>query len=328
MTRGRPAERDACPAFEEGISARLDGEDPGTSGDLLAAHLARCRSCRDFLNRAEHLHRRLRVRPVAGVADLTGAILDAIPARLAPRRRPRLGACLARGAPRLVAAGLTGAVLLAGAFVGGEHLAGGGGVGGGPVGPARQVAGSAGTSTRYPGAIVLPAGLAKPGLVLDDTAGHPYDIATDTAGRVVLVFFGYTHCPDVCPLNMALAAAALSRLSPAQAREVTVDFVTTDPARDTPAVIRAWLDRFDPSFVGLTGTDAQIHQAERAIDMPLSYTGNNGGQGPDAYGVVHAGYTLAYSRDGVAHLQLDGSEAPAEYAVTLRHLLAGGFDAS
>ncbi|MGH9078327.1 MAG: SCO family protein [Acidimicrobiales bacterium] len=232
-----------------------------------------------------------------------------------------------RRVPWLVVGPVT-AVVLVGAFVAGQRLAGprASGPPPGAIASVRQVAGSAQSSTYYPGATVLPAGHApaKPDLTLTDTAGQPYNLAARTAGRVTLVYFGYTNCPDTCPINMALAAAALGRMPAADRQKVTVAFVTTDPARDTPAVIRAWLDKFDPSFVGLTGSLAQIHQAEQEVGMPPSSSEVAEGPG-GGYVVDHAGYTMAYSLDGLAHLQVDVTETPAGYATTIEHLVSGPY---
>ena len=92
-----------------------------------------------------------------------------------------------------------------------------------------------------------------PATPLRDTAGEPYSLATDTEADLTLVFFGYTSCPDVCPAVTATLAAATNRLTAEQRDRVEVVFVTTDPARDTGPALRAWLDRYDPAFVGLTG---------------------------------------------------------------------------
>ena len=190
-----------------------------------------------------------------------------------------------------------------------------------------QVAGPSQVNRRYPGAIVLPRGVAKPNVVLIDTSGHRYNLALATAGRVTLVYFGYTHCPDVCPINMALTAAAL-RDMPADLRaKVTVVFVTTDPARDTPSVIRAWLDHFDTGFVGLTGSMTQIHQAEQQVGMPLSFAVDVNVAGDGGYEISHAGYTLVYSQDGQAQLSVDDTETAAHYATTLDHLIETGYQA-
>ncbi len=99
--------------------------------------------------------------------------------------------------------------------------------------------------------------LAKPYVVhaasLEDTAGKPYDLAARATKPLTLVFFGYTHCPDVCQVVMADIASALTRLDDAQRAQVGMVFVTTDPARDTAPVLREYLGRFDPAFEGLTG---------------------------------------------------------------------------
>jgi protein SCO1/2 len=126
-----------------------------------------------------------------------------------------------------------------------------------------------------------------------------------------------------------LTAAALHRLPAADRDKVTVVFITTDPACDTPGVIRAWLDNFtsgypgDPTFVGLTGSQAAIQQAERQIDMPLSYP-DPAVRTTSDYQVVHAGYTLIYSPAGVAHLTVDDSETLPAYVTTLEHVIDQG----
>jgi protein SCO1 len=101
--------------------------------------------------------------------------------------------------------------------------------------------------------VVLPRPYAVPAITLEDAAGKPYDVATDPSKRLTLVFFGYTHCPDICQVVMANIASALTRLDAAQRKQVGMLFVTTDPARDDAATLRAYLNRFDRSFDGLTG---------------------------------------------------------------------------
>jgi protein SCO1/2 len=188
------------------------------------------------------------------------------------------------------------------------------------------VSGPSETNAQYPGATVLPTAVGKPAVVMTSTSGQPYNLAAQTAGRVTLLYFGYTHCPDVCPINMALAAQAV-RLMPAELRQqVDVLFVTTDPARDTPAVMRAWLDHFSPSFVGLVGSISVVHQAESAVGMPLSVADQPVSSG--GYTVEHSGSTLVYAQDGQSHIQIDNTETPAQYATTLEHLIAHGFQAA
>src|SRR6185369_9103221 len=96
----------------------------------------------------------------------------------------------------------------------------------------------------YRGGLVTPP-LTKPQFTLTNTSGASFDFRAETQGYVTLLFFGYTHCPDECPLHMAAIATSLKQLAPEVRGQVKVVFVTADPARDTPSVLRAWLDRFD-----------------------------------------------------------------------------------
>ena len=187
-----------------------------------------------------------------------------------------------------------------------------------------QVGGPPQTSATYPGALLFPRSYAKPTVTLEDTAGAPYDIATQTRGELTLVYFGYTHCPDLCPLNMETAATALGRLPKAERARINVVFVTTDPDRDTPPVIRIWLDHFDQKFVGLTGTITQIRQTEGATGIPLSFAEHTSGPGA-SYAVVHAGYILVYTQDNQAHVEFPAEITPEQEAQDLSTLLHHGW---
>ena len=100
---------------------------------------------------------------------------------------------------------------------------------------------------------VLNPPLPAPSQTLEDTDGRPFSIADQAHTHVTVLFFGYIHCPDVCPTTMADLAAARRKLPTTPRQKVTVVFVTEDPRRDTPAALRTWLDRIDPSFIGLIG---------------------------------------------------------------------------
>lgn len=314
----------ACDTITSALSARADREDPGVDADDIDRHLATCAACARFVDGTETLRRRLDAQPHPARPELSATILASIPAGPAPRGRFSNGRSLSGPGLALVAA--VTLVVLIGAFFGGRALAGGGSSGGGNgVAAVQQVAGSDQASATYPGATVLPVSFSKPTVTLTDTQGQPYNIATATTGRITLLYFGYTHCPDVCPINMSLAAQALSAMPAAERSHVTVVFVTTDPHRDTPAVIRAWLDHFSTSFVGLTGSITQVQLAEHQAGLPPSALAP-ADQG-DGYSITHAGYTLAFSQDNQAHLQIDVSEAPNEYATTLEHLVTEGFQA-
>ncbi|MEE1939635.1 SCO family protein [Streptomyces sp. TRM 70361] len=109
----------------------------------------------------------------------------------------------------------------------------------------------------------------KPDLVLTDTEGETYELIEETRGRPTLVYFGYTHCPDVCPLTMSNIAVAKSKLPEADQDRLRVVFVTSDPERDTPASLGKWLRAQDPDFVGLTGDFDTIQAGARSLGISL-----------------------------------------------------------
>lgn len=108
-----------------------------------------------------------------------------------------------------------------------------------------------------------------PEIPLTDTAGKPYSLAAASAPLKV-VFFGYTRCPDICQVVMSTIASAVSRLDAGQRDRVQVVFVTTDPARDTRAVLRTYLDRLDPHFVGLTGDLGRIIDLAKPLKVYIA----------------------------------------------------------
>lgn len=148
-----------------------------------------------------------------------------------------------------------------------------------------------------------------PALAFTDTAGRPFVPAEDARHAVTLVFFGYTHCPDVCPTTMAGVAAALRGTPQPLRSQVRVVFVTTDPARDTGKVLAAWLRNFDPDlprkFVGLTGTLAQVEAAQAAAKVPVA-TEN---------GQTHSAEQLLYGTDDYARVAFVSGSRPDD----LRH---------
>ncbi|WP_327375157.1 SCO family protein [Streptomyces sp. NBC_01216] len=133
--------------------------------------------------------------------------------------------------------------------------------------PVAEVSSGTG-STRA--ATVLDRPFTKPDLVLTDTTGGTYDLRERTKGKPTLIYFGYTHCPDVCPLTMSNIAIARKQLPKADQDKLQVVFVTTDPERDTPAELAKWLPAAgDPSFTGLTGDFATIQAAARRIGIGI-----------------------------------------------------------
>jgi protein SCO1 len=137
----------------------------------------------------------------------------------------------------------------------------------------------------------------RPSFTLTDTSGKSYAFGRATAGKPTLLYFGYTHCPDVCPTTMADIGQALRKLPTDIQRRTQVVFVTTDVKRDTGPVMAAWLAHFDTDlpnrFVGLTGTQAQIDAAQAAAHVQLA----------EDEGQQHSAQVLLYGSDDYARVQ-------------------------
>lgn len=169
----------------------------------------------------------------------------------------------------------------------------------------------------YRGGLVTPP-LPKPRFILTDTSGRPFDFTAATKGYVTLLFFGYTYCPDQCPMHMANLSAALKKLPDGTAQHVKLVFVTTDPARDTPQVLRRWLDAFDRRFIGLTGTEQAIAAVQRMAGAPVA---TKSGPANGNYAVSHANFVLAYSKDDFAHVIYPGGVSKDDWVHDLPLLL-------
>jgi len=115
----------------------------------------------------------------------------------------------------------------------------------------------------------------------------------DFRGRFMLVYFGYSFCPDVCPTTLAMMADALGKLGPRRARVVPV-FVSIDPARDTPKVLKDYLKSFGPDFVGLTGSAGQVAAAANAYHVYYARHPLPGG----SYAMDHSGVIYLMGPDG------------------------------
>ena len=173
--------------------------------------------------------------------------------------------------------------------------------------------------------VVLPTPYDVPGARLQDTSGAPYSLATDARKPLTMVFFGYTHCPDICQVVMADLASAMVRLDPDQRAQVDVVFVTTDPTRDTGTVLRAYLRRFDPAFVGLTGSLPAVVRAGKAFDIEVA----KGTKLPSGgYDVQHGTQVVGVLPDGSApYVWTEGTSA-ADLADDAAKILDGEVPAS
>ena len=153
----------------------------------------------------------------------------------------------------------------------------------------------------------------RPALRLLDTNSQTFALRARPQDEVTMLFFGYTHCPDVCPTTMADLASALRLLPAAQRHRVAVVFVTEDPSRDQPPQLRAWLDQFDPDFIGLSGggdRTAKTLQVLKAASTRLRVSGD----------VDHTGNVYAFAGKNV--VVYTGGTTPRMYAADLQLLLA------
>jgi protein SCO1/2 len=169
--------------------------------------------------------------------------------------------------------------------------------------------------------IALAEPLPKPDVVLTDTRGLPFDFRAGTDGKLTLLFFGYTHCPDICPVHMANLAQVISNLSASEASRIRVVFVTTDPARDTPERLKEWLGQFSPSFVGLTGDTATIRRMQEELNVPPAVI-ESAPTPTGGYSVGHAGYVIAFTPDNLARFVYPFGTRQEDWARDLPRLLA------
>ena len=163
--------------------------------------------------------------------------------------------------------------------------------------------------------------LPRPGFVLEKADGSPYDFRAETRGTLTFLFFGYTNCPDVCPLHMANLAGVVHSLPAETARRVHVVFVSTDPERDTPERLRTWLARFDTTFVGVTGTPAALEVALRSVGMPPAVKEGELPKG-GGYGISHAAQIWAFTPDDSAHVMYPLGVPREDLAADIPRLLA------
>ncbi len=168
----------------------------------------------------------------------------------------------------------------------------------------------------------LPQPKPKPEFVLTSMRGGSYDFRRETDGYLTLLFFGYTHCPDVCPVHMANLAAVLSQLPSEISSRVRVVFVTTDPKRDTPERLRRWLGAFDPAFVGLTGMGPELTRAQidAGVQPAMPDTAADSASGRE-YSVGHAAQVIAFTPDNLERVLYPAGTRQEDWAHDIPLLL-------
>lgn len=155
------------------------------------------------------------------------------------------------------------------------------------------------------------------GFALTDHTGKPRTLA-DFKGKAVVVFFGYTQCPDVCPTTMAEMATVMQKLGPL-ADQVQVLFITLDPERDTQELLAGYVPAFDKRFIGLRGTPEQT--AKTAKEFKVFYS-KVPGTDPGSYTIDHTAGSYVFDRDGRLRLFIRHGQGPDPIVHDLRQLLS------
>jgi protein SCO1/2 len=165
---------------------------------------------------------------------------------------------------------------------------------------------------------LIPSGPAAPDFTLTDQNGQPYTLSAHR-GHPIALFFGYAHCPDVCPTTLAALAGAKRKLgAPGQTFDVVL--VTVDPKRDSPAVLKRYVHLFDPAFVGLTGSEAQLDPVYTAyhivheIETPV--------KSANGYTVAHSSVVQFIAPDGRLRGTGNFSDSSDDMAVLMKQALS------
>ncbi|AKU13594.1 SCO1/SenC family protein [Azoarcus sp. CIB] len=155
------------------------------------------------------------------------------------------------------------------------------------------------------------------GLALSDHNGTPRTLA-DFRGKVVMLFFGYTQCPDVCPTNLATMAEVMRQLGP-DAERLQVLFVTVDPERDTQQLLAQYVPVFDPRFIALRGDAAQTTAVAKEFRVFFQKSGDTSGNN---YTVDHSTGTYVFDPAGRVRLYVKHGETADNIVADIRSLLA------
>ncbi len=150
------------------------------------------------------------------------------------------------------------------------------------------------------------------------SASGPVSLS-DYRGKVVLVYFGYTYCPDICPTSLAATSEGLKQLTPDELAKVAMIFVSVDPKRDTPARLKEYVEFFHPAIVGVTGTAEQI--AEIAKRYGVFYAEQKVDTAGDGYVVDHSADTYVIGPDGQLVGKIAHATPPDEVVSALRKYL-------
>ena len=172
---------------------------------------------------------------------------------------------------------------------------------------AALVAGIAGYSTLRDARMPVSSGTALVGGPFTLTSHEGKRVTNeDFRGKYMLVTFGYTYCPDVCPTELQIISAALELLGE-QAKDIQPIFITVDPERDTPAVMKSYVSAFSPRLIGLTGTDAEVAKVAKAYAV---YYKKQEAQGASGYLMDHSSAPMLFGPDGAPIALAPADEGP------------------
>lgn len=191
--------------------------------------------------------------------------------------------------------------------------------------PAQPAASVVTDADGYVGTVVDPP-VGLPDVTLTGTDGSPFALREQTRAPITLFVFAYTSCADECPLTVSSITAALRRLPDADREDVELVVLSADPVRDSPAVLRRWLDRFDPSLRGATGDVADLQTVADALYIPVELPSSAPTADPaDAAGggdVLHGLQIWAFGADDTSRLVWGNNPTPTELRQDLVRLLA------
>ena len=166
--------------------------------------------------------------------------------------------------------------------------------------------------------LFIPSGLAAPDFTLTDQNGQPYTLSAHR-GHPIALFFGYAHCPDVCPTTLAALAGAKRKLGPS-GQTFDVVLVTVDPKRDSPAVLKRYVHLFDPAFMGLTGSEAQLDPVYAAYHIVHEI--ETPAKSANGYTVAHSSVVQFIAPDGRLRGTGNFSDSSDDMAVLMKQALS------
>lgn len=175
--------------------------------------------------------------------------------------------------------------------------------------------GACSPSPQFKGSDIGGTGLGKD-MAMQDGGGTVRTLQ-DYKGKVVVAFFGFTQCPDVCPTAMAQLAQVMTLLGD-DASKVQVILLSVDPERDTPEIIGEYARAFHPGFVGLTGTTDQVAKTAKSFK---AYYAKVPGVSPDQYSMDHSSSFYVFDKQGEARVLIRGDAAAADIAQDVSRLL-------